>query len=478
MSSTETFAYYGRPFQLKLLSLLLTSKQFLERTKDILVEDFFDNESFRSIFSIVHNYYDTYHDIPTMEVLVLEVKKIKNEIMKLSTTDTLKDVYTHIEDKDLEYVEEETLKFCKNQKIKNAIVESVDLLEQGNYDAIKELIDEAMIAGTHTDIGLDFNQDYKVIYDSALRKAVETPWELINNLTGGGAGKGELHVVVGAAGSGKSWFLSAIGAHALKQGKNVIHYTLELSQEYSSMRYCSLLTGINVNELKYNRETVDSTMEELKNPQAIKDEKIGKLLIKHYPDGTAGVNTLLAHNKKAEILWGKADLIIIDYADNMDPGNIANKSLANSYHIGGNIYKNVRGLAGMLEIPIWTASQSNKSGETSEVIEGNQIADSYKKLMIADFVFSLSRTKDDKVSDTGRVFIIKNRFGRDGITYPAKIDASSGNIKIFEENSLNGQTQINQMRTNKKSIDASTRQSMNEMLKKIEERKKRDANIQ
>ena len=102
-------------------------------------------------------------------------------------------------------------------------------------------------------------------------------------------------------------------------------------------------------------------------------------------------------------------------------------------------------MAGESEIPVWTASQANRSALEEDIIEAQKISESYAKVMIADFVISLSRKIADKVANTGRWHIIKNRFGPDGLTFPSKMDTSTGIIHIFDEMSIGGKEQQKKM---------------------------------
>ena len=128
----------------------------------------------------------------------------------------------------------------------------------------------------------------------------------------------------------------------------------------------------------------------------------------------------------------KPDVIVVDYAD------LLRGSGKEIRHELGNIYEDLRGLAGEYEIPVWTASQANRSALEEDVIDASKVSESYGKVMVADFVLSLSRKVQDKLSGTGRWHVIKNRFGPDGLTYPAKINTNIGKIEIFEANSVQG----------------------------------------
>jgi replicative DNA helicase len=127
----------------------------------------------------------------------------------------------------------------------------------------------------------------------------------------------------------------------------------------------------------------------------------------------------------------------MDYADIMKDASNAREVR----HALGNIYEDLRGTAGEIEVPIWTASQANRSALDEDNIEAQHIAESYQKVMTADFVMSLSRKVEDKIGNTGRFHVMKNRFGPDGITYPAMVNTNNGKIDIYESTTIDGQQQ-------------------------------------
>ena len=128
------------------------------------------------------------------------------------------------------------------------------------------------------------------------------------------------------------------------------------------------------------------------------------------------------------------DMVVVDYGDIL-------RDTSNSRevrHALGNIYEDLRGLAGEFDVPIWTASQANRSALDEDVIEATKVAESYQKVMTADFVVSLSRKVEDKIGNTGRFHVIKNRFGPDGLTYPAKVNTNTGQVEIYESSTVDG----------------------------------------
>ena len=296
---------YGHNFQIKTLSVLLRDKEFLQQVADIVSPDFFDNEANKWIISKTLEYFNEFKTTPTMEVFKVEVENIRNEIQQVAVKEQLKETFKSTTSPDLDYVKQTFLDFCRNQTLKSALLSSVDLLEIGNYEDIRRLIDNALKAGVEKNLGHDYMDAIEERYREEARNTIETPWNEINSLVGGGLGNGDLGLIVGNPGGGKSWALVAIGGHAVKLGYTVIHYTLELSDVYVGQRYDAFFTEIPVNEIKIHKSTVKSKLEDMR----------GKLYIKQYPAGKANVNTILAHIDKCRGQGIEPDLIVLDYAD-------------------------------------------------------------------------------------------------------------------------------------------------------------------
>jgi replicative DNA helicase len=406
---------YGVGFQIKVLSSLLQHRDFLQGIHDILEAEYFDNPAHRWIVEEILKYHYKYHATPTKETLSVENKKMDNEVLRISIAEQLREAYK-ASNEDQAFVEEEFANFCKNQQLKKALLSSVDLLEKGQYDDIRYLIDSALKAGMDKNIGHEYEKDTEVRYRDEERNAIPTPWPHLNELLMGGLGSGDVGLIFGGPGGGKSWMLSVLGAAAVAAGKTVCHYTLELSDSYVGRRYDAVFTGIEVQELGKHRAEIDETISNLK----------GRLIIKEFSMGKASIATIEAHIQKTTDLGHRPDLVIIDYVDLLKSKR---KSIDRKEEID-DIYISTKGMARDLKLPIWTVSQVNRAGAKDDVIEGDKAAGSYNKIMIADFAMSLSRKRQDKVNGTGRIHIMKNRYGSDGMTYGATINTKNGNIEI------------------------------------------------
>ena len=429
---SDSLTKYGSSFQTKIVTSLLVKEDFIATIYDLIQPEQLDTESKQWLVREIKAYFYEYKVLPTLDSLKVKINELTNEILKQSIVDELREVMKYVEATDLDFIQNETIQFCKNQALKSAIVQSVDLLQRGEYDNIKRIIDNAMRAGTRRDIGLEYVKDFDSILDQVARDTVGTGFMAVDEITDGGLGGGELGIVVAPSGIGKSWVLQAMGANALRAGKNVVHYTLELNQAYVGLRYGAIFSGVETSQIPEKRVKVKKMIE---------DQVKGELLIKYYPSKSASVQTIYTHLKTIELLGHSPDLVLVDYADLLSDTS----GIGELRHQLGNIYEELRGMSGEFGIPVWTASQSNRSSLEEQVIGAEKIAESYNKVMTADFVMSLSRKIEDKVANTGRIHIIKNRFGPDGLTFPTTMNTATGQIEVYESGTSNGQSVQNKM---------------------------------
>jgi replicative DNA helicase len=428
---TDRLTEYGFGFQVKVIAAMFTDRTFLQQIADIIRPDYFESEANSWILEAILGHFRTYKTPPTKDVLKVKVTEIDHDVLKIAVLEQLKEVFRYMESDDLSFVKDEILRFCKNQEIKHAIMDSVSLLKIGNYDEIKTKIDSAMKAGADTNIGHQYNADISLRYNEAARATISTGWDVVDDLMDGGLGPGELGVVMAPAGIGKSWLLINIGANAIRNGRNVVHFTLELNENYVGQRYDSVITGIPAQNLRNHQEDIKEKLSRIK----------GELVIKYYPTKSVGIMALKAHIEKSAMLGKQPDLVIVDYAD------LLKVSAKDKHEALEELYEELRGLAGEYKVPVWTATQAGRAALEEDIIEADKIAASYGKVMVSDFIMSLSRKVQDKLSGTGRVHIVKNRFGPDGMTLPSKINTNNGQFQFFEPDTTQGKATKQDMKS-------------------------------
>ena len=294
-------------------------------------------------------------------------------------------------------------------------------MEKSSFDEISDLINEALKLGQSNDFGYHYIKDFEKRFEIKVRSPMTTGWKTFDDLMEGGLGAGELGVAMAGTGAGKSHILVHLGSQALKADKTVIHYTLELSETVVARRYDSCITKVKLKDLNTFKTNI---LEE------IKDIK-GTLIVKEYPVKSITTTAIKNHLSKLKMRGIEPDIIIVDYADLISP----KKSYGEKRHDLESIYEELRGIAQENKCPIWTVSQTNRTGYNAELVTMDSISEAFSKCFVADFIFTLSRTTEDKNNNSGRFFVAKNRFGPDGLIYPINMDTSNVKISV-EQNSV------------------------------------------
>lgn len=451
-STPITLAQFGRSFQEKTLQALLLDPRWAEQLMEIFDETYFDVKYLSFLAERYFAYAKRYRVFPTLQLLVTIVK----DELRVGTDILLRDqIITYLQRiksdpdlNDLPYVKERVLEFAKKQALRRALENAVDQLAGDKYEQIVEGIKKAVMVGTTPSLGHDFFTDYEARFTRLSRNCVPTGIDELDkrDILNGGAGAGEVSIVMSATGVGKSHFLTMLGANALRQGTNVLHYTFELSETAIGVRYDSNLCDINSNTVVDSKEQV---------LDKYKDMKLGRLIIKEFPPNTATIYTLRSHIERLEMKGFKPGIIIIDYADIMR----STRQYDSLRHELKLVYEELRGLAVEKQLPIWSASQSNKEGSNTDIVDLGNMSEAYGKAMVADFVVSLSRRAHEKSSGWGRLYVAKNRAGRDGLVYPIKIDTSKSKFEIV------GQAGTFEAATvdDEKTMRASIKQRLNEL---------------
>ena len=416
----ETFIAYGKRFQEKVAQLMLEERPFCDQIEEILELDFFDSAYIRAFVKTILDYREKYEQHPYFATIETEVTKGNSDYDK-AVQQQVRDFFVRIqtnEINDRSYVKDQAVDFCKKQCLKKAILQSADLVKRGNYDSITKIINEALSKGNDQNFGHDWYKDLDQRYIKKSRKPITTGWQRIDEITKGGVGAKELAVVIAPTGAGKSMVLVHLGAEALKLGKKVVHYTLELADTVVGIRYDSCLAKVDLRDIMDSKEIVKERISDVS----------GKLIIKEYPTKSASTKSLRNHLEKLKKQNILPDVVIVDYADLLRPIS----STAEKRHDLEGIYEELRGMATEFDCAFITASQTNRGGLNAEVITMESISEAFNKCFVADFIFSLSRTPQDKQANSGRIFIAKNRNGPDGLVFPAAVDWSTVSIDVLE----------------------------------------------
>ena len=421
------FSQYNKNFQEKILQGLLSDKNWAAQMVEVMRPDFFELRYLEYLCEKYFSYFSEYRCFPTQVLLISIIKDALSEDGDVLLRDQIVSYLIRMKENpnpgDLAYVKAKALDFCKRQAFKEALEESVNLIGSGDFENVLTLMKNAVSIGLPNTVGHDFFEDMESRFLKIQRAVCPTGIRELDSkdILNGGLGRGEIGVVVANTGVGKSHWLVAMGANAMRSGKNVLHYTFELTEQAVGLRYDANLCNISASDVIDHKETVQDFYE--------KNDSLGRLMIKEYPTGSASVVSIRNHIEKLAFRDFKPSVIIVDYADIMR----STRSYDSLRHELKLIYEELRNLAMELNIPVWTASQANRDSANSDIVGLENMSEAYGKAMVADFVVSLSRKATEKATGAGRLFVAKNRAGKDGIVFPIHIDTALSKISVLDE---------------------------------------------
>ena len=430
-NENANFSKYGKSFQEKLCMVILDDRAFADQIEEVLDINFLELNYLKLFLTKIFSYREKYGVHPSRDIMKTILRSdldAENEL----TAKQVREFYVRSQITDLtdvEYIKDTSLDFCKKQNLKSAMVKSIGLLQNSSYDEIAQVINDSLRLGMNNEEGYDWKKDFEERFKPKFRNPISTGWDLIDNICKGGLGKKELGVVIAPTGAGKSMVLVHLGTQALKAGKTVVHYTLELQDTVIASRYDSCLTKVPLGNLMSFKEKIYEEVQDIE----------GRLIVKEYPTKSATTHTIKTHLEKLKMRNINVDMIIVDYADLLRPVR-SQREKRNELET---IYEELRGIASEMECPIWTASQTNRSGLNAEVITMEAISEAFNKCFVSDFIFTVSRTVDDKVANSGRVFVAKNRNGPDGLVFPIFMDTSTVSIKVLQPSEEDENVEVN-----------------------------------
>lgn len=408
-------------YQTKFLKVFIEDKNnWAQQISDIVFPDYFDGYH-KILIDYEMEYFKKYRVSADYE----ELKEIANDKEKDELNkEQICGLIDKIKSFELEYQKRDSVKkraydYFKSQNVKNALIDCALQWKKKTFDSIKHTIEDSLKAGEPKDSGHDYARDIK----KRLKKDFRKPVSILPGLDkyiGGGVAGGELFVVMAPTGGGKSMFLVRNGVSALKSGKKVVYFTLELAEEIVGQRFDACFNDIPLRNVSDFEEVIMETVNDI----AI------NLKIKNFPDGTATIHTLYAY-----LDWLKcnenfvADLIIVDYADNMKPlqkGEQVRHELVD-------IYKALRAMAIEFGVPVLTASQTSGDGYSKKEIDLGMTAEAKSKNNIADLVVGFGRDPDQIKMNTASLKILKNRNGPIGKLLSLLFDSNVLKIEVLDE---------------------------------------------
>ena len=391
---------------------LLHNEEYLRKVIPFIKADYFQDFNQKIVFEEIMSFVSEYNEVPSKEVLGIEVEKRKDindtsykEISKLIS-------YLDDEPAEREWLENTTENWCRERAIYMALMESISIAdgqdEKKQPDAIPSILSEALAVSFDNHVGHDYLQDYAERFDLYNKKEERIAFDLefFNKITKGGLPNKTLNIALAGTGVGKSLFMCHVASSVLLQGKNVLYITLEMAEERIAERIDANLLNVNIQEIA----DLPKQMFETK-VNNIAQKTQGTLIIKEYPTASAHAGhfrSLL--NELALKKSFRPDIIFIDYLNICASSRYRAGSNVNSYTVVKAIAEELRGLACEANVPIISATQTTRSGYGSSDVELTDTSESFGLPATADLMFALISTED--LEGLGQIMVkqLKNRY--------------------------------------------------------------------
>ena len=394
------------------LNNLINNEEYLRKTIPFLKEEYFEDYNQKIVFQEIAKFVDEYNDVPTKEVLSIEVEKRKD-----INEDVYKQINHLIEHLDGQPVEfdwlvDTTEKWCRDRAIYLALIESIGIADGQNDkkqpDAIPSILSDALAVSFDNHVGHDYLLDYSERYDLYNTKEETIPFDLefFNKITKGGLPNKTLNIALAGTGVGKSLFMCHVASSVLLQNKNVLYITLEMAEERIAERIDANLLNVPIGDIA----DLPKQMFETKVTNLAQKTQ-GTLIIKEYPTASAHAGHFRSLLQELALKKSfRPDIIFIDYLNICASSRYRAGSNVNSYTTVKAIAEELRGLAVEANVPIISATQTTRSGYGSSDVELTDTSESFGLPATADLMFALISTEE--LEELGQILVkqLKNRY--------------------------------------------------------------------
>ena len=398
-----------------ILKNLIYNEEYTRKVLPFIQSDYFSDNTEKVVFKEIFEFVNKYKNLPTHEALVINFTESKTltEPQVRSSIELLNEFKQNKDETvDLSWLTENTEKFCQDKAIYNAIMESVQILddkaEKKSKGEIPKLLSDALGVSFDSNIGHDYINDFDSRYEfyHRVESRIRFDLDIFNKITKGGLPTKTLNIALAGTGVGKSLFMCHVAAGCLSQGHNVLYITLEMAEEKIAERIDANLLNIDINEL----QTISKPDYERKF-EALKSKTQGKLIIKEYP--TAAASTLHFRALLSELSLKKnfrPNIIFVDYLNICASARIKAGGNVNSYTYVKAIAEELRGLAVEFNLPVVSATQTTRSGFTNSDPGLEDTSESFGLPATAYFMFALVTNEDLEALNQILVKQLKNRY--------------------------------------------------------------------
>jgi len=413
---------------------LVHNEDYARKVIPFLKDEYFSDHSEKIVFRLIDSYVKNYNSFPSKEALAIDLTNANNvgEVAFKQCKEIIERIEIDTNTK-IDWLLDQTEKFCQEKAVYNSIMKSIEIIDDKSgklsKGAIPQILSDALAVSFDTHIGHDFIEDADSRFEFYHTKEKRIPFDIeyMNNITQGGLPMKTLNIAMAGTGVGKSLFMCHCASSNLMQGLNVLYITLEMAEERIAERIDANLLDVTIDDLKVlPKESYDKKINRVKN------KTTGKLVIKEYPTacaGSANFRHLLNELKiKRNFI---PDIIYIDYLNICTSSRIKNGANVNSYTLVKAIAEELRGLAVEFNVPIVSATQTNRAGFADSDVGLENTSESFGLPATADFMFALITTEE--LQELGQIMVkqLKNRYNDPGINRRFVVGVDRSKMRIY-----------------------------------------------
>ena len=416
-----------------IISSLFFNEDYTRKVLPFIKEEYFGNRVEQLLYGEIFKFVEKYNNLPTKDAMLIELGQRKD--INEEELNHLKDYVNQIEntEPDVKWLTETTEKFCKDRAVHNAVLSGIKILDgkdkKQSAEAIPHILSDALAVSFDKSVGHDYIEDAddRFKWYHTKEKRYQFDLDYMNRITKGGVPSKTLNIALAGTGVGKSLFMCHLASSYLLQGLNVLYITLEMAEERIAER-------IDANLL-------DVTMEDLHDmPKQLYEGKItklrqktqGQLVIKEYPTASAHSGHFKSlMNELALKKSFRPDVIFIDYLNICASSRFKGGNISSYFYVKA-IAEELRGLAVEFNVPIFSATQTTRTGYVSTDIGLEDTSESFGLPATADFMFALISNEELEALGQMKVKQLKNRYNDPSINRAFIIGVDRAKMRLYD----------------------------------------------
>jgi len=432
-----------------IISSLFFNENFTRKALPFIQADYFTNSEESILFTEIEKFVESYKNLPTKDTILIELGGRKD-----LTEEQLKNIKQLVaganDDKvDLQWLLDTTEKWCKDRAVHNAVLSGIKILDNKDQkrtpEAIPGILSDALAVSFDNHIGHDYIADAQSRYDWYHTKEKRFKFDLdyFNRITKGGVPSKTLNIALAGTGVGKSLFMCHVASSFLLQGKSVLYITLEMAEERIAERIDANLFDISMDDIRDMPKQVYDTKVDKLNAKTK-----GSLIIKEYPTASAHSGHFRALINELSLKKSfKPDVVFIDYLNICASARFKGGNISSYFYIKA-IAEELRGLAVEFDMPIFSATQTTRTGFVSTDIGLEDTSESFGLPATADFMFALMSNEELEALGQMKVKQLKNRYNDPSMNRAFIVGVDRAKMRLYDvENNAQNIVDANQTQT-------------------------------